>query len=301
MNHRHGGQTQTVRLFATQHGVVSRAQVLAAGITPRMIDRRLQGGEWRRVHPGVYALTSAPTTWHHRVMAASLATSGLASHRSAARLWGLDLPGEDRVDVTIEGTARVSARGVRVHRTRAFEPADRATVEGIACTSVARTLLDLASVLPADELEAALDSALRERLTAVAYLERRLQTKGRRGGETLRRLLSDRTGERPSESRREAELCRLLVAAGLPRPVRQFELRHGNTLLARFDLAWPDAQIAVEFQSYRHHFGRQAWRRDVARANRVTAAGWIVLMATEDDVRDGVRALVANIRRAGAA
>ena len=62
MDDRHGGQRQAPRLFATQHGVVSRAQVLAAGITPRMIDRRVRGGEWLRLHPGVYALAAVPTT-----------------------------------------------------------------------------------------------------------------------------------------------------------------------------------------------------------------------------------------------
>ncbi len=54
-------------------------------------------------------------------------------------------------------------------------------------------------------------------------------------------------------------------------------------LIARFDLAYPDARIGVEFDSYRHHFGRQAWRRDQSRHNRATAAGWLVIHLTEHD------------------
>jgi DnaJ-domain-containing protein 1 len=71
-------------------------------------------------------------------------------------------------------------------------------------------------------------------------------------------------------------------------------------VIARFDLAWPDFRVAVEFQSYRHHFGRRAWRRDAGRVNRATAAGWCVFMATEDDLRQGCQRLgddIAAVRR----
>ena len=88
-------------------------------------------------------------------------------------------------------------------------------------------------------------------------------------------------------------MARLLVAAGLPNPVRQYELRDdGGDLLARFDLAYPSARIGIEFQSYRHHFGRQAWRRDQVRANSAMAQGWLVFAVTEDEVRCGSLAAV---------
>jgi hypothetical protein len=140
-------------------------------------------------------------------------------------------------------------------------------------------------VLDEASLEQAFDSALREGKTSVAFLQRprrRLES-GRRGLATLEWLLDDRLRQRPSESRREADLARLLVAAGLPPPVRQYELRDGKGQhVARFDLAYPDVGIGVEFQSYRHPFGHQAWRRDQARANRAAALGWLVFAVTED-------------------
>src|SRR5947209_3007014 len=85
------------------------------------------------------------------------------------------------------------------------------------------TVVDLAGVLTPDQLEAALDSALRERLAAAGYLQRRLAGGGRKGTGVLGELAEDRASERPHESPKEAELSRLLVTAGLPRPVRQFE------------------------------------------------------------------------------
>lgn len=305
MDHARGGKSTTAAVFAAQYGVIQRRQALQAGLTPRMIECLMSRGEWVAIHRGVYRIAGAPVTWNLRLMAACLAAGpgAVASHRSAAALWGLDTDAPTVPEIAVATSGARELRSVTVHHTRSLGPSDRATRDGIPCSSVARTLVDLASVLDEISLEQTVDSALREHLTSVGYLHRHVERlrDGRRGTGLLRELLVARTGERPYESRKEAELARLLVAAGLPKPVPQFELRVGGRLLARFDLAWPDAQVAVEFQSYRHHFGRQAWRRDVARANRAMAAGWIVFMATEEDVRDGARRLVADIGRACAA
>lgn len=225
----------------------------------------------------------------------------VASHRAAGALWGFDGMAQGRPEVTVTTSGARELRGVAVHHSRSVRRPDRAVRDGIPCTSAARTLIDLAAVLSPDELEVALDSALREHLTSVGYLRRRLHAQGRKGTGVLRDLLEDRVGQRPRESPKEADLARLLVAAGVPAPVRQFELWHEGVFVARFDLAWPDTRIAVEFQSYRHHFGRYAWRRDAGRANRAVAAGWRVFMATDEDVRDGCRRLVAHVASACAA
>jgi very-short-patch-repair endonuclease len=148
-------------------------------------------------------------------------------------------------------------------------------------------------VLAEHDLEAALDSALRQGLTSVGHLERRLAGLPGRKTATLRALLDDRRGQRPAESRREAEVARMLVEAGLPRPVRQYQLGR-----IRFDLAWPEARIAVEFQSYRHHFGARAWRRDQARTNAAAAEGWLVFNLTEDDADDACRAAAHHVGQA---
>lgn len=289
------------RLAAGQHGVVSRRQAIEAGMTARMIQWRLQGAEWVAIHPGVYRLDGVPVTWHQRVLAAALATGGVASHRSAARLWGLDLPPTERAVVTIVTSGRRSMRGVMVHRTRSLSGADRAVREGIPCTSVGRTLVDLAGEVGFDDLEACVDSALRDNLATVRYLERWLPAQGKGGAAGLRELVDDRRRHRPFGSRREAQVSRMLVAAGLPRPTAQHELRdERGRLLARFDLAWPDWRVAVEFASYRHHFGRRAWRSDTARANRATAHGWRVLTATDLDLGDACRSLASGVGAARA-
>ncbi|HEX6596168.1 MAG TPA: hypothetical protein VF045_04485 [Acidimicrobiales bacterium] len=280
-----------------QHGVVTRSQVLALGFTDRIVSLRLGAGRWVSVHAGVYRLAAAADTWRSRCMAACLALgpAAVASHRAAGALWGLD-GCRELVEVSVPRVGERRLAGVEVHRTRALPVADRADVDGLPVTRPARTLIDLAAVLSAEELEAALDSALRDHVVSPAYLERRLEflgTRGRSGAKALRDLLRDRTEGRPADSRRENDVVRALVAGGLPSPVRQFPFEG-----IRFDLAYPDVLIAVEFDSYRHHFGRQSWRRDTARHNQATASGWLVFHLTEDD---GVAGVVTAYRVRSAA
>jgi very-short-patch-repair endonuclease len=265
-----------------------------------MIRYRAESGVWVAVHPGVYRLEGAPVTWQQLLLAACLATGGVASHRSAGRIWELDLPTTERVEITVGGTSHRTLAGVRIHHARSLPRTSR---DGIPCTTVVRTLLDLAAVLEADDLQAALDSALREGLVTLGYVERRIATQGRKGAGILKDLVAAqrRTGTRPAESRRERQVARMLMAQGLPEPVLQYELVRDGRAVARFDLAWPTWRIAGEFQSYRHHSGRRAWRRDAARANRAAAAGWRIIAITEDDVTDGCRKVVAEIWRASAA
>ncbi len=77
-------------LAARQHGIVTRAQLLASGLSPPAIRHRVRGGRLCPLHRGVYRVgpIQAP---HAREMAAVLAggPGALLSHLSAAVLHGL--------------------------------------------------------------------------------------------------------------------------------------------------------------------------------------------------------------------
>jgi predicted transcriptional regulator of viral defense system len=184
-----------------------------------MVEWRLRTGAWVAVRPGVYRIAGAPVTWHQRLMAACLASGGVASHRAGAALWGLEGFEPGPVEVVVPGPARRRLAGVRVHRTRDLPRADVGEVDGIPVTRPARTLVDLASVAGGDRLEGALDSALRQQLVTVAYVDRRLAaigSAGRPGVAALRELLAARTERKPAGSQRGNRLAQLAVAAGLP-------------------------------------------------------------------------------------
>ena len=77
------------RLAVRQHGLVTRAQLRAAGLTERQIDCRIGRGQLVVVHEGVYRVPAVRATYDQAVLAACLATGGVASHRCAGRLFRL--------------------------------------------------------------------------------------------------------------------------------------------------------------------------------------------------------------------
>jgi very-short-patch-repair endonuclease len=219
----------------------------------------------------------------------------LASHTTAAALWRLDGVTDTggRIEVTLPRQRDRRSDVVTVHRTTELPVADRDTVQGIAVTTVTRTLVDLAGVVPMSVLELALEDGFRRRLTSPLRLEHRLEQlagSGRIGSGLLRALLAERRSApgsiSPTGSAAEVRLERLLVRSGLPRPVRQHAVTdEGRTI--RVDLAYPDRRLAIEFDSLRWHTGRARLENDAERRNLLRSAGWQLVTVTASMLRDG--------------
>lgn len=301
--------TATASIAARQHGLITRGQLLGAGFSPDQIRRRVRSGALERLAAGVFRAGGAPLTWHSTVLAAVLASgpTAVASHRTAAHLLGLE--GCRRPAGPPEITVVRPARGRRelatVHQTTRRRPTELCQVEGIPCTRVERTLLDLAAVSPRRVVEGALDGALRDGLTGADRLGRLLgpgTTRGVPGAGALTALLGD--GARP-ESWLERRTLALLAAAGLPAPERQ-QVRHDRSgFVARVDFAFAGGAVVVEVNGHRTHATRRQRQRDHERANRLALLGIVVLQFTYEDVveRPGhVAALIhdalqRNVRR----
>ena len=135
------------RLAARQHGLVTLAQLLAAGLDKSAIARRVRAGQLHRVYRGVYAVGHAGLSREGRFLAAVLgAGKGAAlSHLAAAELWEVRRYRASLIDVVVPTRRR--ADGVRVHETRTLHPRDVTTYKGIPVTTIARTLVDLSDVL----------------------------------------------------------------------------------------------------------------------------------------------------------
>jgi very-short-patch-repair endonuclease len=292
------------RVAAKQHGLISREQAIAAGLTPRMVSVRLGTRRWRPArHCEVYAVGAAPATWEQSVMAACIwaGPGTVASHRAAAALWRLDEQRPGRPEVTTRRAVR-SDVVVVVHRSNSLTEMDITRIGAIPATLVARTLLDLAGVVSPGCLEAAAVDACRRSLTSVPELEALLQRvggRGCRGASALRKFLAeiDGLGSAP-ESPLELQVMRFLKRHRLPTPIRQFPVRDRGRLIARVDFAYPELRIAIEADGYRYHSAPASWRRDRQKFTELSALGWIVIYVTADDLRLRPRQTAAGIQRA---
>jgi predicted transcriptional regulator of viral defense system len=181
-------------LAQRQHGVVGRKQLIAAGLRAGAIERRVQAGRLHPLYRGVYAVGHRAVSQRGRWMAATLATGGVLSHRSAATLWGIR-PYNGRTEVTTPWTRR-TRKGLLLHRAVLADD-EITTHDGIPVTTPARTQLDLAGVVQKHQLQQAINEAEILRLDGAQELARRHPTK--KGTANLRTLAP------PTHTRRDLE------------------------------------------------------------------------------------------------
>jgi very-short-patch-repair endonuclease len=92
-------------------------------------------------------------------------------------------------------------------------------------------------------------------------------------------------------------LAKVLAKAGLPLPVREFPIRLADGREKYIDLAYPEALLAVEADSYRWHSSLKDWSEDRARNNELIALGWRVLPVTYHDLRTNPGRVADQVRR----
>lgn len=220
-----------------------------------------------------------------------------ASHASAGRLWPLDgFEATEAVEITVPVGRHTSLDGVTVHRTRNLHPRDRTRIGEIPVTRVERTLIDIALSADEEALEIATESAIRRGFTTTERLARRVGDHwGKHGLRPLRYFIRLQQ-EKPSKSRWEVKLRRLIREAGLPEPVREFSVWDGEKM-REVDLAYPDGLIAIEYDSYTWHSRRQEWERTHTRSANLISLGWTVLPVTMDDIELRPEETIEKIRR----
>jgi very-short-patch-repair endonuclease len=288
-------------LAAKQHGVVSRAQILSAGIERGAITRRVRAGRLHPVHRGVYLVGHPVPTEGARELAAILACGpgSVVSHRSAGHLWRL-LPYQANpgpVDVTVAARKLATTPRIRIHCVGALEPRDFRTLHRIPITTPARTLLDMATVLRPYLLERVVAEAEVRRLVRKRDLVDQVdRNRGRPGTRALRSLLELEGGPAFTRSEAERRLLALLRAAALSLP-------RANARLGRYevDFLWPEHRLVVEVDGYAYHGNRAAFERDRQRDAALAASGYTVLRVTWRQLVDAPEAVIARIASALAA
>lgn len=293
---------RVVRLLREQHGLISRRQALAAGMKEAAIDTRVARGVWLSAGRGVYRLPSVATGFVQRVMGVTLqgAPHTAASHLTAAWLWGLDgfkhrPPAVIDVTVPLGNQLRAGA-GVQVHRAHRYDRSTFVHLRGVPTTSLTRTLIDLAGVVAAPHLEAALESGLRDsphEEKKLQWVLRTLHPRGYDGLPLLKRLFEGRWG---LDSGREAEVKQLIWAAGLPTPQPHFVVCDGNWRIAEVDFAWVAEKMTLQFHGNRDHLKVRQFYRDHDQGSRLVAAGWMPLVSTRDELDNHPLRLMERLR-----
>ena len=289
-----------VALAAQQHGVVTRAQLLDLGLSAEAIDGRLRRGRLRRVHRGVYLLGDLAGGLRPplaRPMAAVLACGpgAAVSHESAAALWGLlPSPGdEEPVDVIVLCRDRGRRPGIRPHRVSRLHERDTARREGVPVTAPPRTLLDLATRLPARTVERAVADAERRGLVTRSELGARLDLCGPRPGVPLLRALIGGRKELPwTRSSAEERFLALVRSGGLPAP--RVNARTGGY---EVDFLWARERVVVEVDGFAHHASRRSFESDRRRDAELAARGLVVVRVTWRQIADEPHALLVRLAR----
>jgi hypothetical protein len=284
-------------LRISQLGVVSRTQALHCGITPNGLQHRLRrGGPWQRLLPGVYLTATGVPTWEQRQVSALLhcGPDGLITGSAALLNYELQRSVPRVVDVLVPmGRQRGNSGFVRVHRTRRmpmsavcdgplrFAPPERAVAD------TARALADRVAA------RAVIAGAVQRGRCTVAQLAAELQDGPIHGSAHLRAVLAEVIAGIRSVP--EGDLRRLIIRAGLPEPLYNARLYIGDMFLAQPDAWWPQYGVAVEVDSREWHLSPADWEQTMARHQRMSAAGIIVVHVSPRQPRDEATRLEADL------
>ena len=263
---RNTGDLALAELARAQWGVVSLAQLRALGIDRGAVAWRVRHGRLHRLHRGVFAVGHRRLTREGAYLAAVMACGegAVLSHRSAAHHWGL-LRSEGRlVDVSVPRARRQRA-GIRLHRPRSLDAQATTTHQGIAITTVPRTITDLPR---------------HHRARALAQAERLRLDVGHHAASDPTYALT--------RSELEARFLDLIDQAALPRPLVNTTLDARDYGRPEVDFHWPDRRLIVETDGFETHGTRTAFVEDRRRDAAFAAAGWnVVRFAWADVVREG--------------
>lgn len=292
------------RVLRRQHSLITTTQAERVGLSRPALRRRAAAGRLDAVPGarGLYRDPAQPITHHQRALAPILIHRRLAAaaYETAGWLYGVDgiRPPRARVDIAVEANACHANPLAVVHQVFGFSKRDVRVVDGVPCVTPELALLQLAATRDFDDTELVfVDMACRKLLTPQSVLKMldRYAMPGRNGVVVVREVAARWDGQRLPGSPPELKLGRILESYGFTIAYQEgVDLGNGEE---RFpDIRIVGHPIVVEFQSEKHHSVRKAMRHDSTRALRLTAAGLHVLPASQADIDNGGRDVVAAIR-----
>lgn len=288
-------------LAERQHGVLSRAQARDLSSTHAALAHRASG-RWESLTPSVLRLRGSPRTGEQRAMAAVLdaGVDAVLSLYSAAALW--ELPGfrlrELHVTRLRDTTCR-PGRLARIHQTRLLPSSHVTTLRDIPVTTPARTVFDLAALVPYPRVKRALETAWSKHLldgVRMAVVLDDLGKRGRTGTTVMRELLAERGPDYvPPDSGLEGRFRDILARDGQRQMERQVHVG-GESWLGRVDFYDREARLVVQIDSERHHSALIDKEADQRQTAALRASGFEVIRFSDFQVWYYADEVVTEIR-----
>ncbi len=269
------------RLSRKQHGAWSRRQALARGVSSRMIHTRVGNGMWVQLDHAVYGHAAAPATWERSVMASVLAEPwAAASHRCGAALHGVAGFRPGRPEITVRPGANARGRLATVHR---GVDVRTTTVRGIPTVRLEQVFVDLAQVVSARRLQAALAARVDTDRRVLDAVRDRYCALAPRGGRDLRPLRDALqlfgADSPPGRSDLKGKLDDALRSA-LLEAVWEAPFPGRCPGAWRVDALVPDLRLVVEADGRAWHTRVEDFDRDRRRDAEAAAAGYLTLRFT---------------------
>ncbi|HZO59381.1 MAG TPA: type IV toxin-antitoxin system AbiEi family antitoxin domain-containing protein [Solirubrobacterales bacterium] len=246
-------------------GVVTRRQLLRAGLSNRQIDERVKDGSLLRIYHGVYRVGHRAPSVEATYMAAVLAGGHgtLLCGAAAAYLLGILKGSPPEPEIVSPRRRRIAGL-----RTRQANRTHKTLWRGIPVTSPAQTLVDLAADLSEEDLARACHEAGVRHHTRPSQVKAILARRPNRpGAAKLRAVMSGDVNV--ALSKLERGFHHLIESNHLP-PPRETNRPAGSK---RVDCRWPQYRLTVELDSYRFHNSRHSWEQDRAREREARARG----------------------------
>ena len=291
-----GGKSSTVEeivagIATGAHGIVTRAELLAAGVTGRQIDRRIEKGLLIPEYAGVYRAGHRARSRESSYTAATKAGGPgavLFSH-AAGHLLAI-LKSQTWPPAEVMTTSRRKPRNLRTKRVRRIDRRDVTEVQGIPCTTVPRTLVDLAAVLSEEDLARAVHLAYVIYRVGPKHVEAVLKRQpNAKGAALLKAILKG--DAKVLLSHLEKGFILRLTEAGLPLPDTN-RPTDGHYV----DCRWRDKRVTVELNGFRFHNSRHSWEDGNDRERAAYARGDAFRRYSYKDVFEDSSRMLAELR-----
>ena len=289
-------------LAARQGGAIRIDQAIECGFTRGQIDQRVRDGRWRSLGRSAYVVLEMPGAMNMVRAAVATLPNAVVSHEAAAEIHDLPKLRRGVASVLVHSRTTHVFPDVTVRRCHDLTPDQVVEVNELPVTSIPRTIVDLSPLLTSRHLRAVLESTVADRRVRIDDVRAVVDQVARRGKPGIRKIrwILDERDVGPRDGTPLERIGALVLRKGdIPEP--RFEFPIPWDPIRRFDVAFPNEQLAIEWDSRRWHELVEAFSRDRERDRQALLHGWRVVRFTwvdvtrhPDEVVDTVRQLLGT-------